>query len=604
MDAVPAGLYTIHIVRDGFRDVKTDLTVLPDSAPLLHFPMELAPVHQSVEVSDSAQPVDAGFSTASATLTREDIQSTPGASRTNSLEFITAYTPGAYMVHDQLHIRGGHQVSWLIDGVPVPNTNIASNVGPQFDPKDIDVVEIQRGGYSAEYGDRTYGVFNVIPRSGFERSREIELAATYGSFHSTDSQISIGDHTDRFAYYRSLSVNRTDVGLMTPEPQELHDNNNGVGGFTSLIFNATKADQLRFVGSARADYFQIPNTADQQLIGVRDIQRERDVFGNFSWVHTVKPGILTTLAPFYHWNRSAYDGYDRPDPNLPPGSQDTRIIPTDHHDSHYEGGLATLAVTRGRHNARAGLYGFAQQDDAFFGLVAADGSSAPLSQTEHPGGGLFSLFAEDQYRITDWLTLNGGFRYTHFSGGLTEDHVNPRVGAALRVPKLNWVFRAFYGRYYQAPPLLTVSGPLLQQAIDEGFDFLPLRGERDEQREFGLTIPIHRWEFDISNFQTHVRNFFDHDVLGNANIFFPLTIDRARIHGWELTARSPRIANRLQVYLTYSHQFVEGAGAVTVASPISLRRTRDSSSSITTSATPSESASIPRCHGARLRLGI
>src|SRR2546425_8670427 len=263
MDAVPAGLYTIHIVRDGFRDVKNDLTVLPDSAPLLHFPMELAPVHQSVEVSDSAQPVDAGFSTASATLTREDIQATPGASRTNSLEFITAYTPGAYMVHDQLHIRGGHQVSWLIDGVPVPNTNIASNVGPQFDPKDIDVVEIQRGGYSAEYGDRTYGVFNVIPRSGFERNREIELAATYGSFHSTDSQISLGDHTDRFAYYTSLSVNRTDVGLMTPEPQERHDNNNGVGGFTSLIFNATTADQLRFVGSARADYFQIPNTADK-----------------------------------------------------------------------------------------------------------------------------------------------------------------------------------------------------------------------------------------------------------------------------------------------------------------------------------------------------
>jgi len=72
-------------------------------------------------------------------------------------------------------------------------------------------VEIQRGGYSAEYGDRTYGVFNVIPRSGFERNREIELAATYGSFHSTDSQVSIGDHTDRFAYYTSLSVNRTDV---------------------------------------------------------------------------------------------------------------------------------------------------------------------------------------------------------------------------------------------------------------------------------------------------------------------------------------------------------------------------------------------------------
>ena len=107
-------------------------------------------------------------------MSRRQIAETPGADQTNSLSMITNYVPSAYMVHDQLHIRGGHQVSWLIDGVPVPNTNIASNVGPQFDPKDIDTIEITRGGYSAEYGDRTYSVFNVVPRSGFERNRANE----------------------------------------------------------------------------------------------------------------------------------------------------------------------------------------------------------------------------------------------------------------------------------------------------------------------------------------------------------------------------------------------------------------------------------------------
>ena len=193
--------------------------------------------------------------------------STPGATRTNSVDLITDYTPGAYLVHDQLHVRGGHQVSWLIDGIQVPNTNIASNVGPQFDPKDMDVVEIQRGGYAADYGDRTYGVFNVIPRSGFERNREIEVLATYGNFNQTDSQISIGDHTERFAYYASVSANRSDIGLMPPEPTALHDNNNGVSGFTSLIFNATKDDQLRLAATVRADFFQIPNTSDQQAAG-------------------------------------------------------------------------------------------------------------------------------------------------------------------------------------------------------------------------------------------------------------------------------------------------------------------------------------------------
>ena len=203
---------------------------------------------------------------------------------------ITNYVPSAYMVHDQLHIRGGHQVSWLIDGVPVPNTNIASNVGPQFDPKDIDYLEVQRGGYSAEYGDRTYGVFNVVTRSGFERDRQAELVTSYGSFNRTEDQFSFGDHTDRFAYYGSISGNRTDLGLETRSTEILHDLGAGLGGFTSLTFNKTPNDQLRLVASARGDHYQVPNDPDQQALGIRDVEDERDDLVNFSWLHIVNPG--------------------------------------------------------------------------------------------------------------------------------------------------------------------------------------------------------------------------------------------------------------------------------------------------------------------------
>jgi hypothetical protein len=558
-DAVPAGDYLIQISHDGFREYSSDLTVVADSAPLRHFPLEIASVTEKVEVSENAQTVDTTSSGNQVTLSRAEIAATPGATRANSLDLITDYTPGAYMVHDQLHVRGGHQVSWLIDGIPVPNTNIASNVGPQFDPKDMDVVEIQRGGYSADYGDRTYGVFNVIPRSGFERDREIELLATYGNFHSTDSQVSIGDHTERFAYYASVSANRTDIGLMPPEPNALHDNNNGVSGFTSLIFNLTPNDQLRLAASARADFFQVPNTSDQQAAGIRNTQRERDGFLNVSWVHTLQAGALLTVSPFVHWNHAAYDGFG-PIPSLLP---DPPPIPTDHDDSRYEGAQISLGVTRGRHNARFGVYGFAQQDDSFFRVVAADGTGLVTSERDSPRGGLFSLFAEDQFRATSWLTFNAGLRYTHFSANVVENKTDPRIGAALRAPELGWVFRAFYGRYYQAPPLTTVSGPLLQFCIAQGCGFAPLHGETDEQREFGLTIPLRGWTLDFSNFQTHARNFFDHDVIGNSNIFFPLTIERARIHAWESTLRSPKIKKRFDVYLTYSNQMVEGRGIVT-----------------------------------------
>jgi len=154
MDAVPAGNYTMRITRDGFREYVADLAVVADSAPLRHFPLEIAGVSERVEVRESAQTLDTTSSSSPVTLGRQTISETPGATRANSLDLITDYTPGAYMVHDQLHVRGGHQVSWLVDGIPVPNTNIAANVGAQFDPKDMDVVEIERGGYSADYADQ------------------------------------------------------------------------------------------------------------------------------------------------------------------------------------------------------------------------------------------------------------------------------------------------------------------------------------------------------------------------------------------------------------------------------------------------------------------
>src|SRR4029077_14520145 len=122
--------------------------------------------------------------------------------------------------------------------------------------------------------------------------------------------------------------------------------------------------------------------------------------------------------------------------------------------------------------------------------------------------------------------------------------------------------RGYYGRYYQAPPLTTVSGPLLELAVDQGFGFLPLQGERDEQYEVGVAIPAHGWALDLDYFHTSARNFFDHDVVGNSNIFLPLTIDAARIRGWEATIPAPR-REHTQLHLASSRQFVEGKGAVT-----------------------------------------
>ncbi|HKD83270.1 MAG TPA: TonB-dependent receptor [Terriglobales bacterium] len=551
-DAVPLGKYTVTVDASGFTTQSQALTVVSGSAPVLHYALALAGAKEEVTVTASPEAVDPDSPRRDILISQKQIFQYAGVDSSTSFKMITNFVPGSYMVHDQLHVRGGHQVTWAIDGVPVPNTAIASSVGPQFNPKDISYLQAETGSYAAEYGDRIYGLFNVAPNSGFERNREAELIAGYGNYNQTDDWLSFGDHTEKFAYYVSGSGNSTEWGLEPPTPVNLHNQAQGGGAFTSLLYNPNSKDQLRFVAGLRLDYYQVPNTPDMQAAGVDDREREQDIFSTFTWAHSYSPGLSLIVSPFYHFNRTAYEG----------GLSDVPIA-TDNRASNYEGGQITLAAINQRNNARVGLYAFAQQDNSFFSVIANDGSGDQFSQRVFPGGNLEALFLEDQFKATRWLTLSGGIRLTHFAGELNENAADPRLGVSIQLPKLNWVLRAAYSYFYQPPPLDTVSGPLVQFAASQGFTFLPLQGERDIQQEYGIAIPFHGWTLSETYFHTGAQNYFDHDALGNSNIFLPLTIQAGRVEGFETTLRSPLLLHRFRAHAVYSNQTVQGFGAVT-----------------------------------------
>jgi hypothetical protein len=558
-NTVPLGEYVVTVVGPGFEQAQQNVVVMSSTQPVLHFALNVAGAKETINVSGMPEAAPTDSSTPTTLVDRIQIARTPGAARSNSLAMITDFVPGAYITHDQLHIRGGHQTSWLLDGVPVPNTNIASNLGPQFDPKDIDYLEVSRGSYGAEFGDRTYGVFNVVPRTGFERNHQAELVLSAGNFYQTNDQLSFGSHTERFAYYASVNGNRSDLGLQPPVSQVVHDAANGYGAFGSFIFNIDPSNQLRLVTALRKDYYQIPydpfpndienNPIDGQYpsIGLRDGNHESDALVNSSWVHTFNSKVLVTVSPFYHRNGANYDS----------SPTDFPTATAEHHTSTYAGGQVSFSANVAKNNLQAGFYGFHQHDDQFFAASFNDGSNPPVAERDPASGGLEALFVDDKFKPVSWLTLSAGMRPTRFSGGITENAISPRFGAALNIPRLNWTFRAFYGHYYQAPPLLTVGGPLEQFCNTNNCGFLPLQGERDEEHQFGVTIPYRGWVLDVANFRTNVRNFFDHSCIGSG-LCLPITIDGAKIRGWELTLRSPRIAHRGQIHLAYSNQIAEG----------------------------------------------
>src|ERR1039458_410758 len=123
---VPLGDYIVTAGASGFSSLQQDITLASDTSSILHFQLALASVNQTTIVTASVANASADSVTPTTLIDRTDIAQTPGADSTNSLAMITDYTPGAYLTHDMLHMRGGHQTTWLIDGAPIPNMNIAT----------------------------------------------------------------------------------------------------------------------------------------------------------------------------------------------------------------------------------------------------------------------------------------------------------------------------------------------------------------------------------------------------------------------------------------------------------------------------------------------
>ena len=556
---VAMGAYRLTVSRQGFRTATQPVTVEAGYFPSPQVLLLRAKARELAEVtvSAAAEPHPIVTSVTPITLVSQvDIQRTPGADQTNSLAMITDYVPGAYMVHDQLHVRGGHQTAWLVDGVEIPNTNIGGNLGPQIDPQDIQVLGAEGGGYQADEGDRTYGIFNVIPKSGFARDDEGVLDASAGNFGQTDDYLSVGSHTGNFGYYASIDGNRSNLGIETPVPQVLHDAERGYGGFTNLDYEASAQNEFRLVAQSRADQYEIP-TAPGDVMD--DVQREADTFALLSWVHTFATQAVLTSSLLYHDNRADYEG----------GPGDLPVSTTDRRSSTYEGAQEDLRLHFSRNHVNVGVFGFAQQDDEYFHLLFNQSSPPaaapplPLSALIQPTGGLVAGYLQDTFEAARWLSLSAGVRQTHFKGNVTEDATDPRLGVLVTLPRLRWVLSAFWGKYYQAPPLETLSGPLVQYATSNSVGYLPLRGERDTERQFGIAIPVRGWRIEGDYFVNEARNFFDHNAIGNSDVFFPLTDQGALIKAYELSVRSPPLWRYGQAHIAFSNQTADGFGGIT-----------------------------------------
>ena len=362
-------------------------------------------------------------------------------------------------------------------------------------------------------------MFNVVPRTGFERDNEGELMVSGGNFGQTNDYVELGSHTDDFAYYASVNGNRSDLGIETPVAQIIHDAQDGYGGFSYPDLQRDPEDQFRLVTLRAARQLPDPERSGRDCR--RRAARSRCVRAFFLGADVQAPTLVLTSSLFYHYNRADLDG----------GADDFPISTTDQRSSTYVGGQETLRMARAIATiSQVGISGSASTTTILQRPLQRRQQCAvrPGAETRRqPGGGVRRGHVQGRL---DWLTVIAGVRQTHFAGGITENATSPRLGTDRAASRTQLDTAGFLRQVLPGAAAETLSGrcwPLRRTAISA---FLPLRGERDKECQ---VRPDHSGEgMDASMWITSVTqatNFFDHNPIGNSNVFLPITIDGALI---------------------------------------------------------------------------
>ena len=287
----------------------------------------------------------------------QEIAQSPGADQTNSLAMITDYTPGAYMVHDMLHMRGGHQVNWFLDGIPVVNTNIAANVAPLINPKNVESwrssAAVSRASTATAPTDSSTW---SRPRDSSATTRPNWLPRAATSIPPTTRSVSAATPSAS-PTMRAWTETARNWGWRTPVAGGHPRSGKRLGGFLSLLYNLNAKDQLRWIASLREDHYQIPN--DRGRSGGRH-PRPRPGAGllsGFPLDAHLADGVVLTISRRISISTARITSADR---------EDTPFILDDNNRAR------TTSVAgpffrrrRRRHNARAGIEVWGQRDKLF-----------------------------------------------------------------------------------------------------------------------------------------------------------------------------------------------------------------------------------------------
>jgi outer membrane receptor protein involved in Fe transport len=400
--------------------------------------------------------------------------------------------PGIYQdsaASGNLHIRNEHaNLQYRIDGIQLPDG--VSGFGNVLETSLIANMAVVTGALPAQYGLRTAGLVDIQTRMGSpDPAGEISI---YGGSHGTiNTNLQYSGVSGDTQYFFTGRWLENSVGIENPTStyNAIHDETEQEKFFSYVSTVLPNNSRWVMIMGAGDGQYQIPNNPGQSPVYCTPTTcnfdsgklNEQQFEQNYYAVLAFQQSTAFADYQFSYFTRYS-DLHFIPDPA---GDLIFNGIATDVERSSFLNGIQADAAFRiaPDHTLRAGfvvsgeqtyvtdnatvfLSGTTPLNTAQNGQLLASGAPAACLTNLTPNcvanpiqvldkedkfGWIAGVYIQDEWRITDKLTLNTGLRFDQMWQYVDANQLSPRVAAVYK-PLDGTTFHAGYARYFTPPP--------------------------------------------------------------------------------------------------------------------------------------------------------